>query len=83
MRTKRLIDGLDNTQKIRIIVNDFHLYCKVKDILNIGNRDHRVAVWEALNKIGVNNIVAKHKNEPGITGFGSNRNGINLQVDLI
>lgn len=82
MRTKRLVEGLDNSQKIRFIVNGFMMHCRIKDILNISERHQRMAVWNALNRIGLENIVAKQQNKPGITGFGSNSDGIDVQVDL-
>lgn len=79
MRTKRLITGLDNSQKIRFIVNGFAMYCRIKDIENIATECHRVAVWLALEQIG-----SSHGSNQPITSYSSNRwQGVDVQVDLI
>ena len=81
MRTKVIIDGLNNTQKFRAVINEVFIGdCQVKDLL--GNRFphqvQRVAVWEALMEVararrcGANQI-----------GFAGIRQGIQVQVDLV
>ena len=81
MRTKVIIDGLNNTQKFRAIINGVFIGdCQVKDLM--GNRfphqAQRVAVWEALMEVararrcGANQI-----------GFAGVRREINVQVDLV
>lgn len=82
MRTKRLITGLDNNQKIRFIVDGFSMFCRVKDIENIANTKHRIAVWIAAERIGTEVWLSQKIGKPGITGYGSNMNGVDVQVDL-
>lgn len=81
MRTKVIIEGLNNSQKFRAIINGVFIGdCQVKDLM--GNRfphvAQRVAVWDALMEIararrcGANQI-----------GFAGNRRGFDVQVDLV
>lgn len=83
MRTKRIVSGLDNNQKIRFIVNGFGMFCKVKDIVNICTAEHRVPVWIALERLGNINFVNKSLNLPLISGYTSNIEGVNVQVDFV
>lgn len=81
MRTKVIIDGLNNTQKFRAIINGVIIGdCQVKDLLanRFPQREQRVAVWDALMYLARDRRLGKN-----ITGFGTNRNGIDVQVDLI
>ena len=60
MRTKVIIDGLNNTQKFRAIINGVMIGdCALMYLA----RDRRLG-----------------KN---VSGFGTNRNGIDIQVDLV
>ena len=83
MRTKTLYKGLKNSQKIRIMINDFGFYTKVCDIDNICTSVHRNAVESAIITLG-NKIAQGEK----ITGFGTNVNVnygseiIEIQIDL-
>ena len=81
MRTKVIIEGLNNSQKFRAVINGVMIGdCQVKDL--VGNRfpqtQQRVAVWEALMEIararrfGANQV-----------GFAGNRRGFDVQVDLV
>ena len=81
MRTKVIIDGLKNSQKFRAVINGVFIGdCQVKDLL--GNRFphqvQRVAVWEALGEVARSRRVGAN-----MTGFGGNRQGVDIQVDLI
>ena len=54
MRTKRIIEGLKNTQRFRAVINGVIIGdCQVKDL--VGNRfqqrEQRIAVWQALEMI--------------------------------
>jgi len=83
MRTKTLYKGLKNSQKIRIMINDFGFYTKVCDIDNICTSVHRNAVESAIITLG-NKIAQGEK----ITGFGTNviancyPEYIDVQIDL-
>ena len=81
LRTKILIEGLKNTQKFRAVINGVFIGdCQVKDLL--GNRfpqvQQRVAVWEALIEVAL-----RRRHGLDMTGFGGNRRGIDVQVDLV
>ena len=81
MRTKVIIDGLNNTQKFRAVINGVMIGdCQVKDLLGsrFPQREQRVAVWDALMYLARDRRLGKN-----ITGFGTNRDGIDVQVDLV
>lgn len=82
MRTKVIIEGLKNSQKFRAVINGVVIGdCQVKDL--VGNRfmqrDQRVAVWDALNEIGK----SRRLNFGLADSFGTNRRGVDVQVDLV
>ena len=62
MRTPRLIDGLNNSQKIRVIVDGVGFYTTVGGTSDIMTRRHRMAVQTALMNMHAN----------GGTGFAFN-----------
>lgn len=82
MRTKVIIEGLNNSQKFRAVINGVIIGdCQVKDL--VGNRfqqrEQRIAVWDALNEIGK----SRRLNLGLADSFGTNRRGIDVQVDLV
>ena len=82
MNTKIIIDGLKNSQKFRAIINGVMIGdCQVKDLMGsrFPQREQRVAVWNALMQIGMR----KRHGLEIINGFGTNANGIDIQVDLV
>ena len=81
MNTKIIIDGLKNSQKFRAIINGVVIGdCKVKDIIGnrFGQREQRVAVCDALMQIAL-----RKRHGHNITGFRTNRDGVDVQVDLV
>lgn len=81
MRTKVVIDGLKNTQKFRAVINGVFIGdCQVKDLL--GNRFphtvQRVAVWNALME-----VARGRRCGADLTGFAGQRQGVDVQVDLV
>jgi len=85
LRTKVIIDGLKNTQKFRAVINGVIIGdCQVKDLLGsrFGQREQRVAVWNALMEIGMRQ---RHGlgSMRATWGFGTNKDGIDVQVDLV
>ena len=87
MKTKQVIAGLNNSQKIRIMVDGFGMYMKVKNLDSICTSTHRYAVDTAL--VLLVNAIQK---DPSTTGFGSRimvYNGkmesvsVDVQVDLV
>jgi len=82
LRTKVIIDGLKNTQKFRAILNGIIIGdCQVKDLLGnrFQQREQRVAVWDALM------FLASRRRRLGeeVISFGTNRDGVDVQVDLV
>ena len=82
MRTKQVVAGLKNTQKIRVMVDGFGMYMQVKDVENICTTNQRTAVLTAL----------QYTSAQKITGFGKRftvYNGkmesvsVDVQVDLV
>lgn len=82
MRTKQIIKGLKNSQKIRVIVNGVGFETTVNGMTYMSFTDQRVAVWSALERIA----------SEGIRGFASSATAYNdkmesvridYQVDLI
>ena len=87
MRTKQVIAGLNNSQKIRIMVDGFGMYMQVKNLDSICTSTHRWAVDSALVR-----LVSAIKKDSLTTGFGSRisvYNGkmesvsVDVQVDLV
>jgi hypothetical protein len=82
MNTKIVIDGLKNSQKFRAVINGVFIGdCQVKDLMGnrFPQREQRVAVWNALQQIAV-------RQRTGLkimTGYGTNKDGIDIQVDLV
>jgi hypothetical protein len=76
MRTKRIYSNINNSQKIRIILNGIHLYTTVaKSETLFGSWHHRMMVDSVLHKINA---------EYGkIVGFATRIDGVDIQVDLL
>jgi len=87
MRTKQVIAGLNNSQKIRIMVDGFGMYMTVRNVESICTTTHRWAVESALVR-----LVSAMKKDSSTTGFGSRINvyngkmesvSVDIQVDLV
>jgi hypothetical protein len=87
MRTKQVIAGLNNSQKIRIMVDGFGMYMQIKNLDSICTSTHRWAVDTALVR-----LVSAIKKDSSTTGFGSRINvyngkmesvSVDVQVDLV
>jgi hypothetical protein len=87
MRTKQVIAGLNNSQKIRIMVDGFGMYMQIKNLDSICTSTHRWAVESALIR-----LVTATKKDSSTTGFGSRINvyngkmesvSVDIQVDLV
>ena len=89
MRTKTVIEGFKNSQKIRVIVNRVPIYTTVYDMaFNLfGDTNIRAAVWTTVEKLASSRRVAKSVGDPipvGLVyGYGSYNNEIQVQVDLV
>lgn len=78
--TKRVVQNLLNSQKIRVILNGIHVYTTVYDAVcnTFGEVNQRRAVSDTLVRIGN----SKDTNEP-FTGIAASVYGIQLQIDLL
>ena len=81
MRTKTIVTGFKNSQKIRVILNGVILYTTIKDVMfNLfGQTDQRIAVTQGLQSLAYMRAVESIK-PIGLTGTWS---GCSVQVDLI
>jgi hypothetical protein len=59
MRTKRFIDGLNNSQKIHVIVNGIGFHTTVEGAFNMAFRSQQLAVTQVLQSIGWNRRALK------------------------
>jgi len=69
MRMKRLIDGLDNGQKIRVIVDGVGFHTTVKGAFDLVYYHHRVAAVQALTNLALKRTLAFGCEKP--TGFAT------------
>ena len=92
MRTQRLIDGFNNSQKIRVIVAGVGFYTTVGGTSDIMTRKHRMAVQTALMNLSSDRQLAKAVGRREVpVGFGFNynytdgieRDTVDVQVDLV
>ena len=82
MRTKVIIEGLNNTQKFRVVLNGIIIGdCQVKDLIGsrFQQREQRSAVWDALIQLSF----TRRTRNPNTKGFGANLRGYDVQVDLV
>jgi len=82
MRRKQIIQGLNNSQKVRVIVDGVGFYTTVQGATEMCFTEQRIAVWNALEVIG----------REKIEGFGGqtrvydekmNAKTISFQVNLV
>lgn len=79
MRTKTLIDGFKNSQKLRLIINGIIVYTTVKGVLFdlFGSSEQRAAVCDALMKLSF------YKRTENAIGLAEDFRGYSVQVDLL
>ena len=51
MRKQRLIEGLNNSQKIRFIVDGVGMYCRISDVENFATYSAQQAMITALQNL--------------------------------
>lgn len=78
MRTKTIVPGFKNSQKIRVILNGVHLYTTIKgaEFDLFGNTSQRIAVHQALTSLAAMQV-------DGASGLCGSWSGCEVQVDLI
>lgn len=83
MRTKVLIEGLQNSQKFRAIINGVFVgNNQIKDLVNnrFPDTTQRAAVWEALMEIASTNRINGNDH---VRGLSKSIRGYDIQVDLV
>lgn len=87
MRKQRLIQGLNNSQKIRFIVDGVGMYCRIADVENFATYSAQQAVITALQSLQAQRELAVSMNRAQPTGWGTNSifagRQHNVQVDLL
>jgi len=71
MRVKRMIDGLDNGQKIRVIVDGVGFHTTVKGAFDLVFYHHRVAAVQALTSLALQRILAMQGHGQVTTSFAT------------
>jgi hypothetical protein len=87
MRKQRLIEGLNNSQKIRFIVDGVGMYCRIADVENFATYSAQQAVITALQNLQAQRELAFTMCKQQPTGWGTNSifagRQHNVQVDLL
>jgi hypothetical protein len=89
MRTKTLVDGLKNSQKIRVIIDGFGIYTTVGNIFNVyAHHSLKQAAWDGLLRLSSDRYFAKRANKEmptgiGMTSYNTTQIGKQVQIDLI
>ncbi len=87
MRRSQVIKGLNNSQKVRVIVNGVGFYTTVEGATEMPFTEQRIAVWNALQYVS-----DRRKAGETITGYCSRtslynskdeRVDVDFQVDLV
>jgi hypothetical protein len=64
MRTKTLVDGLKNSQKIRVIIDGFGIYTTVGNIFNVyAHHSLKQAAWDGLLRLSSDRYFAERANK--------------------
>ena len=84
MRTKQIIYGLKNTQKIRVIIDGVGLYIQIKDSNNLFSKvTQRAAVCDALIRLSALRVVAGLNKKEIPTGLCEDFRGHQVQLSLM
>jgi len=67
MRSKRLVPGLDNTRKIRIIVNGVGFCTTVQGAFDMCFHSQRIAVSYVLTSLGNNQYLPQNERPSGLS----------------
>lgn len=89
MKTKRYITGLDNNQKIRVIINGVGFVTTVKGVFDMCFTSQRIAVSSTLTSLGFDQYLPEGKRPTGLLRrekvFGETGEQVeyDVQVDLL
>jgi hypothetical protein len=87
MRKQRLIEGMNNSTRIRFIVDGVGMYCRISDVENFATYSAQQAVITALQNLQAQRELAFAMCRQQPTGWGTNSifagKQHNVQVDLL
>jgi hypothetical protein len=80
MRTKTIIEGFKNSQKIRVVINGIIVFTTIRDAAYnlFGHLEQRAATLEAIDEIR-----RRRSFGANMVGFSGRFRNIDIQVDLI
>jgi DNA topoisomerase-1 len=84
-----LVDGLKNSQKIRVIIDGFGIYTTVGNIFNVyAHHSLKQAAFDGLFRLSSDRYFAKRANKEmptgiGMTSYNTTQIGKQVQIDLI
>lgn len=82
MRTRQIISGLKNSQRIRVIINGVGFYTTVKDMVDMPFTDQRVAVWQTLEAC-VREGIRGLSQRVNLYDDGFRKTEVDVQVNLL
>ena len=89
MKTKQVIAGLNNSQKIRIILDGFGIFTTVSGVANVyADNSHRQAANDGLLRLSYVRYMAKKDGKliptgVGMTSYNTTQKATAVQVDLV
>lgn len=84
MRTKTFIDGFKNSQKIRVMFEEFGVYTTVLGVTEVfATSIHRHVACDALLRLSYDRRIAEATHNPIPSGLGYTTRGMQVQVDLL
>lgn len=89
MRTKTLIDGFKNSQKIRVIIDGFGIYTTVGGVATVfATHSHQQAAVDGLMRLSSLRYTAKRKGDVlptsvGMSSYNTTQIAKQVQIDLI
>jgi hypothetical protein len=89
MRTKTLIQGFKNSQKIRVMIDGFGIYTTVGGVGAVfATHSHRQAAFDGLFRLSSDRYYAQRKGDPlptmvSMTTMNTSQVSKQVQVDLL
>jgi hypothetical protein len=82
MKRKQIIQGLKNSQRIRVIVDGVGFITTVQDAIEMPFTDQRAAVWNALEVIGREKIQG-YGGQSRVYDYKMIAKIVNFQINLL
>jgi hypothetical protein len=87
MRKRQIIKGLNNSQKVRVIVNGVGFYTTVEGATEMPFTEQRIAVWNALqfiaDRAAVMDKISGYASRVSLYNDKNERVDVDFQVDLL